>query len=75
MNLVNEIKEIVKNGFIDAPSIRNELLKYYPKANSDNLLKCVLLIAEIDPELTIDKSRTDHKFYAVGSTHNLQDEK
>ena len=65
MNLVNEIKEIVKNKMVDVPSIRDELQKYYPKANSDSLLRCILLIAEIDPELNLDKSKSKYNYYAV----------
>ena len=66
MNLVDEIKEIVKLKTMDVPSIRNELQRSYPEASPDSLLRCILLIAEIDPELILDKSKSDYKFNAVG---------
>jgi hypothetical protein len=66
MNLVNEIKNIVTNEMIEAPIIRDTLLKLYPNSKSESLLQCILLIAEIDPGLALDRSRTKYKFYAVG---------
>ena len=65
MNLVNEIKEIVKNEAVEVPKIRDELQKKYPKADSNKLRDCIILISEIDEELLIDKSKTIYKYFAV----------
>ncbi len=65
MNLVDDIKNIVKNKAVEVPTIRNKLQRKYPEADSDDLRNCIVLIAKIDKELLLDESKTEYNYFAI----------
>ena len=65
MNLVDEIKKIVKNKTVEVPTIRDELQKLYPKADVNDLRNCIVLIAKIDTDLSLDETKSEYKYFTV----------